>query len=501
MYKKILILNLFILVVLVNSQSILCDQSDDQDSLYSSLQTTSDWVEMSPAIAPPARYHHWGQTAYDSQSDRVILFSGDNGNYQKIFNDTWAYDYNTDTWENLTTPEMKNIARFGASMAYDSESDRIIMFGGWKWKPYQTVAQSTGVGETWSYDYETNTWTNLTTEDSPPFRGSASMSYDGKNDRMILFGGFNSKMYETPETTIPFYCDTWAYDYNTNTWTNMSPSANPPPIGNHESVYDSESNKTIIFGGRSCRQCPSFAENWAYDYIENTWTDLNPVIHPSPRLLGMMTYIPTIDLIVFYGGIYFDGNSLADQPYSDTWTYDYNTNTWENMNSPSPPSPRFSHSLDYDSESDVSILFGGKSEDVNGLTFVPDDTWAYHYQANFPSAPRNLQASLSDGEVSLSWETPSTEAGSSISEYLVYRGSEEDSLELYSSGLGNETLEFVDTELNNGPVYFYAVRAKNAVGESKNSNVVDINIPGKASGFSLLILSLSLFTYIVFKRR
>jgi N-acetylneuraminic acid mutarotase len=391
---------------------------------------------------------------------------------------------------------MKEVAKLGAMMAYDTESDRIIMFGGWKWEPYHEIYQSTGVGETWSYDYETNTWTNETTEDSPPFRGAASMSYDETNDRMILFGGFNSKMYELSSTT-PFYNDTWVYDYNTNTWTNMNPTVSPPPLGNHGSAFDAESNKTIIFSGRSCRECEGSDETWVYDYKENTWTKMNPTVYPSKRLGGKMTYNSESDRIIVFGGLEYP----LIRRFSDTWTYDYNTNTWTNMNSPSPPSARYSHTTDYDSESDVIILFGGYSLDSVGGSVYNDDTWAYHYQANAPSAPRNLQGLLADGEISLSWEIPSTEAGSPITGYVLYRGSDADSLAEHETIQGKESLIYVDTEISKGNTYFYAVRAKNAVGESTNSNIVSIPIPSAAPGFSLLILSISLLAYTIFWRR
>jgi fibronectin type 3 domain-containing protein len=149
----------------------------------------------------------------------------------------------------------------------------------------------------------------------------------------------------------------------------------------------------------------------------------------------------------------------------------------------------------------VSILFGGRTLDSTRDSVYKDDTWAYHYQTNAPSPPRNLQGLLADGEISLSWETPSTEAGSPITNYVLYRGSDADSLAEYATVQGKETVTFVDTEVSQGNTYFYAVRAKNAIGESKNSNVVDINIPGGAPGFSILILSFSLFTYIMFKRK
>ncbi|MFW9904336.1 MAG: kelch repeat-containing protein [Candidatus Thorarchaeota archaeon] len=493
--KIVFIICLFVFIA--NNPPLRGNQSNIQSIINDSSQIGSDWVEMSPEIAPPARYHHFRQSAYDSQSDRIILFSGDNGDYSKMYNDTWAYDYNSNTWENLTTPEMKNAAKLAAAMAYDSESDRIIMFGGWKWAHGHSVYQETGVGETWSYDYETNTWTNLTTENSPPFRGCCSLTYDKANDRMIMFGGFDSKMNEV--TTLPFYHDTWAYDYNTNTWTNMTPTVSPPPLGNPGTTYDSKSNKTILFGGVSCRDCVDLDETWVYDYKENTWTNLNPVIHPTKRVLGMMTYNSKLDRIIFFGGLQYNGGIY----HSDTWMYNYNTNTWTDMNSPAPPDRRYSHSFDYDSESDVSIIFGGRVKDNNGVSYVVADTWAYHYQANIPSSPRNLKATLINETVRLSWNCSETDAGSPITEYVIYRGNKSDSLTLYSIVLGAEVTHFQDTEVSRGATYYYAIRAKNAVGESKDSNVVSITIPSSPGvpGFSLVLTSAIIIYLVVLRKR
>jgi hypothetical protein len=38
--------------------------------------------------------------AYDSESDRVILFGGCLG--QTVWNETWAYDYNDNKWEKIS---------------------------------------------------------------------------------------------------------------------------------------------------------------------------------------------------------------------------------------------------------------------------------------------------------------------------------------------------------------------------------------------------------------
>jgi hypothetical protein len=45
----------------------------------------------SPSISPPGRYLH--QMAYDSDNDRTILFGGQFTNTGLIMNDTWIYNY------------------------------------------------------------------------------------------------------------------------------------------------------------------------------------------------------------------------------------------------------------------------------------------------------------------------------------------------------------------------------------------------------------------------
>ncbi|MHA1995874.1 MAG: Kelch repeat-containing protein [Candidatus Hodarchaeales archaeon] len=457
-----------------------------------SIQDNSDWIEMTPTIAPPARYQHAYQSAYDTQSDRLILFSGDIGDYSTIYNDTWAYDYNTNTWENLTTDEMKNCGKIMAAMACDSESDRIIMFGVWFVRNGAAVYQAAGVGETWSYDYETNSWNNLTTINCPPFRGAASMTYDEAHDRMILYGGFNSEMYDSGSTSS-FFQETWAYDYNTNTWTNMSPTTNPPPLGNHDSVYDHESGKTIIFGGRSCQGCPSLKETWAYDYTENTWINMNPTNSPPRRIGGSMTYSSVSDRTILFGGFEY----LTDKQYADTWTYDYNSNTWVDTNSPFPPSARFSHTLDYDSESDIVIAYGGTSDDANGNGIFLDETWAYHYQLNTPSVPQNPQISLNIRDVVLMWEQPTTDGGALIEEYVIYRGMESDILEVLANTDQNDVFSFIDTRAKAGRTYYYSICAKNGIGEGEMSTILSITTPPSSRDDSLLIMGVVLLALVL----
>ncbi|MHA2064925.1 MAG: Kelch repeat-containing protein [Candidatus Thorarchaeota archaeon] len=278
--------------------------------------------------------------AYDSESDRTILFG--------YSNETWAYDYNSRTWTNLTTTTHPR-SEYHASMAYDSESDRIVYFG--------------ESDETWAYDYNSNTWTNLTTATTP---GGGSMAYDSESDVIILYG-------ETSNSIA-----TWSYDFNSNSWTNMSPTIQPSGASSNI-VYDSESDRVILFDGSLDPLIRN--ETWSYDYNSNTWTEMSPAANPPSRRGGEMVYDIGSDRIILFGG--YTGGYVSFPSFADTWSYDYNSDTWTQMTPESHPSGRTGHGFVYDSESDKIILFGGYRVYPAGYGMREDAFWTYDYDENF----------------------------------------------------------------------------------------------------------------------
>ncbi|MFX0170329.1 MAG: kelch repeat-containing protein [Candidatus Hodarchaeota archaeon] len=90
---------------------------------------------------------------YDSVQKRGILFGG-YGNYPEIFNDTWSYDVTNNLWTELDS-KTNPTKRVGHAMAYDSRSQKVIMFGGAGLdlnKPYN---------DTWVFNSSENTWINM----------------------------------------------------------------------------------------------------------------------------------------------------------------------------------------------------------------------------------------------------------------------------------------------------------------------------------------------------
>src|SRR2546427_828258 len=85
-----------------------------------------------------------------------------------------------------------------------------------------------------------------------------------------------------------------------------------------------------------------------------------------------------------------------------------------------------------------------------------------------PSAPQNLQATPGNAQVSISWQVPSSNGGSPITNYNVYRGTSSGSETLLTQ-IGNLT-SYTDGTATNGQTYYYKVSAVNSAGESTLSN-------------------------------
>ncbi|MGI0094609.1 MAG: fibronectin type III domain-containing protein, partial [Nitrosotalea sp.] len=115
-----------------------------------------------------------------------------------------------------------------------------------------------------------------------------------------------------------------------------------------------------------------------------------------------------------------------------------------------------------------------------------------------PGSPTGLTATAGNSQILLSWTAPSSDGGSAITGYRIYRG-------IVSGGEGTtsiatvsgSTLSYTDTGLTNGVTYFYKVTAVNSVGESVSSNeasatpVVTASAPGSPTGLTATAASTS----------
>ncbi len=187
----------------------------------------ANWVQLSPATSPSTRMD--AAMAYDSAMNggELVLFGGSNASTN--YNDTWAW--NGSTWSQVgntgdltctTTCTNSPLARFGASMAYDSaNAGQLVLFGGFS-------AGTTYDNDTWTWNG--TSWANVTPTTSLAGRYGASMAYDPVNGgQLVLFGGYNGSAG---------YNDTWTWNDNTNTWSQLAPAASPAGRYGASMAYD-----------------------------------------------------------------------------------------------------------------------------------------------------------------------------------------------------------------------------------------------------------------------
>jgi hypothetical protein len=146
-----------------------------------------------PTPAPKVEFspHGYHAAAYDSKLDRMIVFGGQlDGNH--VLSDTWTYDMARNMWAKMSPAQSPGLLE--GPTVYDSAADRTILFVGNRYlDPNLKDLPGLLLGvdkasETWAYDDNTNTWTDLKTAGGPSGLLGARMVYDAQSDRIILLG-------------------------------------------------------------------------------------------------------------------------------------------------------------------------------------------------------------------------------------------------------------------------------------------------------------------------
>jgi len=117
-------------------------------------------------------------------------------------------------------------------------------------------------------DAAAQSWVNLTpvSGPAPAGRWNASAIHDTAHNRMVVFGGFSSG----------YHNDIWGFDLATNTWTNLTPASGPAPAPRKTpaSIYDPDNHRMVTWSGQGVGAF--FNDVWAFDLNTNTWSQFTP---------------------------------------------------------------------------------------------------------------------------------------------------------------------------------------------------------------------------------
>jgi hypothetical protein len=371
------------------------------------------WIQLSPTEGPPdARTLH--TSAYRISTNRMIVFGGADGLEvgEKLLNDLWILEDADGTtgvpsWTQITT-ESSPSARSSHTAVYDTNSNRMIVFGG-----------RVGVGgsgspvlsnEVWVLENADATeednppkWTQLSPADGPIGREAHTAVYDRNKNRMIVFGG---SVGVGSEGSALLTDEVWVLENangtdedNSPKWTKLSLENGPTGREAHTAVYDPNTDRMVVFGGNArvgTDDSTSLTrEVWvlvdAIRIVEDSsprWTRLFPSGDPGAREFHTATYDPTTNRLTVFGGSRQIGPTDSSTLSNDVWILEnangLDTNgqsvtpAWSEPSvTDGPPSLRDSHTAVYNNNlaSNRMIVFAGQTGCADACVDL-NDVWA-----------------------------------------------------------------------------------------------------------------------------
>ncbi len=183
----------------------------------------------------------------------------------------------------------------------------------------------------------------------PLARVGHAMVYDTDRNRTVLFGGDSLRSQ--------LFNDTW--EWEGAHWTQMA-DIGPAPRVDQAMAYDGARRHTLMFGGSGSGG--ALRDTWAWNGED--WTQMADT-GPANRTGHAVAYDSDRSSVVLFGG-----QSQTSDPLNDTWEWD--GVDWTQVQD-TGPSPRRAHVMTYDSVRRRVVLFGGTGADGLGQ----GDTWEW----------------------------------------------------------------------------------------------------------------------------
>lgn len=294
------------------------------------------WTQRHPARSPSGGAY--GTMTYDAATKQVVLLQGQgcgpvasdctpaDPGCSAMASCTWTWDGTTWTERH---PAHRPPTRLTATMAYDTATGEVVLFGGAAVDGCDHVLY-VGVGsidgcalnDTWTWDG--TDWTERHPAHNPVVRNEAGMGYDAANGTVVLYGGW--AQIDGGYGVGGFVRDTWTWDGVD--WTVHA--GGPPILRTPVLAYSARLGKLVMFGGMygyaqdPFDAYPDFLEQnsggnsyfvdatWTWD--GTSWSQMHPATSPPARGYAAAAADPATGAVIVFGGTGF-------YRLNDLWSY------------------------------------------------------------------------------------------------------------------------------------------------------------------------------------
>lgn len=293
----------------------------------------SRWTQIAVASPPAARTAH--TLVYDAARQHVWMIGGFVGGNTTASGDAWSW--HGTHWSPRAFASPRYPARADAMVAYHPNLGAVLTGG--------FGAGGAGLADT--YVWDGYGWSNETASlGSPGARGSASMEYLASINGLVLFGGVTAASRVLADTRVLIQGQSWQPH---------ATAVTPPPRLNHVMVRDTLRDRVIMFGGHDLRT--QYNDTWELSAVRGQldWRVLAPPVSPAVRDIHAMAFDALRGKVVLFGG-----RGARDAILADTWEFDPQVGTWQNV-TPTTESPpgRWNATMVYDPTRARCVLFGG----------------------------------------------------------------------------------------------------------------------------------------------
>lgn len=254
----------------------------------------------STTALPVGRFSAQGGLTADGTG--FVLAGGASGTAgADVLDDAWTLDAASGAWSpgvGLPLPVVRSVA-----VRHPTQSGAWLFMGG----------STTGYAETdrvWLWSPEAGHLGDLAEGPSPRYKHMAVARQDGT---VVLLGG------KTDDDEPIIHADLWVYDVADNTWTELTPTGQPPGgLYRHAMADDPWRGRVWVFGGYDAAES-RHARLWSLDPATGAFTEV-PQAGTWPDVRASHTLVATEAGLHAWGGHATDVSVWFFDPSASTWT-------------------------------------------------------------------------------------------------------------------------------------------------------------------------------------